>query len=168
LTEFLIDQADYQPPRFEMAALVHNHCHHKALIGTDAETKLFQRMGLNARMPDFGCCGLAGPFGYRQDHYEISMRIGEQGLLPAVRNEPPDNLIIANGFSCRTQVAQATGRQALHPAEVLRMAIENEQSRQRPSVYKRRLAARAIPAAVAMTLIAAAGAGYVSSARITR
>jgi FAD/FMN-containing dehydrogenase/Fe-S oxidoreductase len=168
LTEFLIDQADYQPPRFEMAALVHNHCHHKALIGTDAETKLFQRMGLNARMPDFGCCGLAGPFGYRQDHYEISMRIGEQGLLPAVRNEPPDNLIIANGFSCRTQVAQATGRQALHPAEVLRMAIENEQSRQRPSIGKRRLAARAIPAAVAMTLIAAAGAGYLSSVRITR
>jgi hypothetical protein len=79
-------------------------------------------MGIDAQVLDAGCCGLAGSFGYESQHYDISMRIGERVLLPAVRAAPPESLIIANGFSCREQIDTHTERQALHLAEVLHMA----------------------------------------------
>src|SRR5215510_3564748 len=79
-------------------------------------------MGIDAQVLDAGCCGLAGSFGYESPHYDISMRIGERALLPAVRTAPPESLIIANGFSCREQIDTHTDRQALHLAEVLHMA----------------------------------------------
>jgi Fe-S oxidoreductase len=88
-----------------------------------ADKKLYERLGLDYELPDSGCCGLAGSFGFEKDKYEISMQIGERALLPAVRQAAADTLIIADGFSCREQIAQATGREALHSAQVLRMAL---------------------------------------------
>ena len=87
--------------------------------------KLLGKMELTIDLPDSGCCGMAGSFGFEKDHYDISMQIGELALLPAVRRTAPDTLIIANGFSCREQIAQATNRSALHLADVMQMAMNN-------------------------------------------
>jgi FAD/FMN-containing dehydrogenase/Fe-S oxidoreductase len=122
-SEFLDNYKDLIPlPRLEGKAIVHGHCHHKSVLNMKAEEAVLERMGLDWRAPAPGCCGMAGSFGFEQDKYEVSMAIGELELLPAVRKAPPDWLVIANGFSCREQVAQGTDRQALHLAEVLQLA----------------------------------------------
>jgi len=90
-----------------------------------AEESLLRRIGVDFQSPAPGCCGMAGSFGFEHDKYEISQAIGELELLPAVHKAPPDWLIIADGFSCREQIAQGTGRHALHLAEVLQMALES-------------------------------------------
>jgi Fe-S oxidoreductase len=125
LAEFL-EREGYRPPRFTRRAVVHGHCHHKSLLKLSDVERLLARAGLDFESLDSGCCGLAGSFGYEADHYEISMQIGERVLLPAVRNAPSDALVVADGFSCREQIAHATGRRALHLAEVLRMALREE------------------------------------------
>jgi Fe-S oxidoreductase len=89
---------------------------------------LLTRLGVDFETLDAGCCGLAGSFGYEADHYDISMQIGERVLLPAVRESSPDTLVVADGFSCREQIAHATGRRALHLAEVLQLAPREEAS----------------------------------------
>lgn len=127
LSEFLVHRAkDYQPPRFERKALVHGHCHHKAVMQLDAETELFRRMGLDYELPDSGCCGMSGSFGMEREKYDISIAAGERVLLPAVRAAGADTLIITNGFSCRQQIEDTTPRTPLHIAEVLRMAMVSE------------------------------------------
>jgi hypothetical protein len=92
-----------------------------------AEESLLRRIGIDFQAPAPGCCGMAGSFGFEHDKYEISAAIGELELLPAIRKAPPDWLIIADGFSCREQIAQGTGRHALHLAEVLQMALDPSQ-----------------------------------------
>lgn len=124
LSEFLIERADYRPPTLNRKALVHGHCHHTSVVGMQAETELLDRLGLDHRIPDAGCCGMAGSFGFEKGKYDVSMGAGERVLLPTVREADRETLIIANGFSCREQIAQATPRQALHIAEVLRMALD--------------------------------------------
>jgi hypothetical protein len=89
-----------------------------------AEESLLRRLGVDFQSPAPGCCGMAGSFGFEHDKYEISAAIGELELLPAVRKAPADWLIIADGFSCREQIAQGTSRHALHLAEVLQMALD--------------------------------------------
>jgi hypothetical protein len=89
-----------------------------------AEESLLRRIGIDFQSPAPGCCGMAGSFGFEHDKYDISMAIGELELLPAVRKAPADWLIIADGFSCREQIAQGTARHALHLAEVLQMALD--------------------------------------------
>ncbi|HZP88061.1 MAG TPA: FAD-binding and (Fe-S)-binding domain-containing protein [Burkholderiales bacterium] len=122
-SELLDSRGDeFQPPRLAKRALVHAHCHHKAVLKTDAEVRVLRKLGLDFQMPDSGCCGMAGSFGFERDKYEVSMRCGERVLLPAVRNADRDTLIIADGFSCREQIAQSAGRRALHLAQVLREA----------------------------------------------
>ena len=86
---------------------------------------MLQGMGLKLEMPKVGCCGQAGSYGYEPHHYDVSMTIGEHVLLPAVRKAQPDNLVIADGFSCRDQIRHGTGRWAMHPAEVLALASES-------------------------------------------
>jgi Fe-S oxidoreductase len=98
--------------------LFHGHCHQKALGGVGAERELFARLGIEAEVLDSGCCGMAGAFGFERRHYEVSLACGEQGLLPAARGAGPLPLV-ADGFSCREQVAQATGSRPLHLAELL-------------------------------------------------
>jgi len=126
LSEFLVSQAQYRPPPFQATALVHGHCHQKALMGMGADTKLLGELGLEYDVPDSGCCGMAGSFGFDHEKYDLSMKIGELVLLPAVRETDVETLIVCNGFSCREQITQATGRKTLHLAEVLQMAIHHE------------------------------------------
>jgi Fe-S oxidoreductase len=126
LAEFLQQQApEWEPPALHRRALVHGHCHQKAVIGMSAEQQLYERMGLDAELLDSGCCGMAGSFGFEADHYDISVKIGEHRLLPIVREAPADTLLIADGFSCKTQVEQLTSRRALHTAQVIKMALDH-------------------------------------------
>jgi FAD/FMN-containing dehydrogenase/Fe-S oxidoreductase len=128
LSEFLETHArDFKLPRFERTALLHGHCHHKSIQKMTAEESVLRRLGVDFRQPAPGCCGMAGSFGFERDKYDISMAIGELELLPAVRSAPADCLIIADGFSCREQIAQGTDRHALHLAEVLQMALEQDE-----------------------------------------
>ncbi len=115
----------WDPPLMQGKAMVHGHCHHNALTGLAGEQDLLGRAGLEATLLNAGCCGLAGSFGYEAgERYEVSMRIGERVLLPAVRAAERDALLVADGFSCRTQIAAGTGRRALHTAEVLQLALQ--------------------------------------------
>jgi Fe-S oxidoreductase len=100
--------------------LVQGHCHQRALVGMGPLLNLLRRIpGAEVIDLDAGCCGLAGSFGYEKEHYEMSLRVGEQRLFPALRRAP-GAVVVAPGFSCRTQIAHALGRTALHPAELLR------------------------------------------------
>jgi Fe-S oxidoreductase len=104
--------------------IVQAHCHHRAVMGFDAEETVLARVGLRPEVLDSGCCGMAGAFGFeRGEHYRVSMAAGERVLLPAVRAADSDALIVADGFSCREQIEQSTGRPALHLAEVLRAGL---------------------------------------------
>ena len=127
LTEFLENRVEtYKPPKLLRKAVVHGHCHQKALMGMDSDEGVLTKLGLDFDMLDSGCCGMAGSFGFEKDHYDVSLKAGELVLLPAVRKAAEDTLIIANGFSCREQIAQTTGRRALHLAEVIQMAIRSQ------------------------------------------
>ncbi len=124
LSEFLETFAKDVPlPQLDRKALLHGHCHHKSLMKMTAEESVLRRLGIDFHSPSPGCCGMAGSFGFEADKYDLSIAIGELELLPAVRQAPPDWLIIADGFSCREQIAQGSPRHALHLAEVLRMAL---------------------------------------------
>ncbi|HEV2960934.1 MAG TPA: FAD-binding oxidoreductase, partial [Candidatus Angelobacter sp.] len=129
LSEFLVKKANYHPPQLKRKALVHGHCHHKSILKFDSEQELLQRTGLDFQVLDSGCCGMAGSFGFEAEKYEVSVKVGERVLLPAVRNAGPDTLIISDGFSCFEQIQGLAGRKALHIAEVLQMAIREEQGK---------------------------------------
>ncbi|HYO75689.1 MAG TPA: (Fe-S)-binding protein, partial [Thermoanaerobaculia bacterium] len=109
-------------PSLHRKAIAQAHCHHKAVMRFDAEETLLRGIGLDLTHPDSGCCGMAGAFGFEKKHYDLSMKLGERVLLPMVREADRDTLIIADGFSCREQIEQATGRKTLHFAEVLKLA----------------------------------------------
>jgi FAD/FMN-containing dehydrogenase/Fe-S oxidoreductase len=127
LPEFLDAHAPdgWEPPRLNRRALVHGHCHHEAVMGMDAEQKLLARMGLDFEVLDSGCCGMAGSFGFEHGHYDISVAIGERRLLPAVRDAPGETLVVADGFSCKTQVEELTNRRPLHIAQLMAMARDH-------------------------------------------
>ncbi len=127
LSEFLETEAkNFLLPKLNRKALVHGHCHHKSLMKMTAEEAVLRRLGVDFESPAPGCCGMAGSFGFERDKYDVSIAIGELELLPAVRQAPPDWLIIADGFSCREQIAQSSPRRALHLAEVIQMALNDE------------------------------------------
>ena len=118
LSEELPWQALNQP------ALLHAHCHARAVLALDTTQALLKALRLDAQMPDTGCCGMAGSFGFEAPKYEVSMQCAERRLLPAVRAAGDATLLIADGYSCREQIVQSTGREVLHLAEVLQRAIE--------------------------------------------
>jgi FAD/FMN-containing dehydrogenase/Fe-S oxidoreductase len=122
--EFLVEHADgWEPPRLTGKALLHGHCHHRATGGISSEQKLLERMGLEVEELESGCCGMAGAWGYEPDHYEISMACADRVLLPRIREAGSDTLIVADGFSCKTQIEQAgLARRALHAAQVIELA----------------------------------------------
>ena len=125
LSEFLEKKAAYfQLPKLPVKALVHGHCHHKALMKMTDEESVLRKMGIDWSAPAPGCCGMAGSFGFDEEKYEVSMAIGELELLPAVRQAPADSLIIADGFSCREQISQSTDRHSLHLAQVIATALK--------------------------------------------
>jgi FAD/FMN-containing dehydrogenase/Fe-S oxidoreductase len=124
LSEFLHRHApDFHPPRLDRQALVHGHCHHRSIMKMDAEQAVLKDLGLEFRVLDDTCCGMAGSFGFEAEHYAVSQAVGEQGTLPKVREAGNDTLLITNGFSCRQQIEQGTERHPLHLAEVLQMAL---------------------------------------------
>lgn len=132
LSEFL-EQRGWELPKLPRKAMVQGHCHHRAIMGFDSEQKMLEAMGLDFEVLDSGCCGLAGSFGFEAGKkYDVSMKAGERVLFPKVREASPNTLIVADGFSCRTQIEQGTARHALHLAEVIRMAMRQEAPRGGP------------------------------------
>jgi Fe-S oxidoreductase len=167
LSEFLAKYApDFELPRLERKAIVHGHCHQKALMGMADEEAVLGKMGVAFQAPAPGCCGMAGPFGFEEEKYDVSVAIGELELLPAVRKADPDVMVIADGFSCREQIGQCTKRHALHLAEVIQMALQKGPKGvpgaypEREIVAKREAAIRRSMAKAGLTLAGAlAGAG---------
>jgi FAD/FMN-containing dehydrogenase/Fe-S oxidoreductase len=163
---------DIELPQLARDALLWGHCHHKATGGMTGEKSVLAKMGINVSEAQGGCCGLAGSWGFESGKYDISMDCGEHGLLPAVREAPGETIIVADGFSCKTQIEQSgVGRRALHVAQVMKLAREHgpegwttgspedDYYEQRPPAptdvrRKRRLAT----AAAATAAVAAAGA----------
>jgi Fe-S oxidoreductase len=140
---------------------VHGHCHHRsAEKDLQHDRELLDRLGLDYEVLDTGCCGMAGSFGYHAgEHYDVSVKIAEHSLLPKLRQVAPSTLVIADGFSCRGQIEQLDGREALHVAQVARRALR-ESGRTGPehgeAAPRRR---RRLPLAVAaVAALGAAGA----------
>jgi FAD/FMN-containing dehydrogenase/Fe-S oxidoreductase len=146
LAELLVNELDgYTPPRLDRKAILQGHCQHKAVMKLDSERKLLEQMGVRLEIPEPGCCGMAGAFGFERDKYEVSKAIGERALLPAVRKADPELVIVADGFSCREQVHQGTGRRPLHLAELLQLGLHREQlerAKGRPEQARQRLMPR--------------------------
>jgi Fe-S oxidoreductase len=122
LSEFLAQQApNYTPPQTpRRKLLVHGHCHQKSIMKMNDELTLLRATGAEVEYLDSGCCGMAGPFGFEKEKFEISQTLAERVLLPAVRNAPAETMIITDGFSCREQIAQNSSRRAVHFAEAIR------------------------------------------------
>ncbi|ONM49171.1 FAD-binding oxidoreductase [Nocardia donostiensis] len=119
LAEFLDAQPDWQPPqRPGQQVIVQPHCHHHAVLGFETDRRMLARMGILVSEIT-GCCGLAGNFGMQKGHYDISVAVAGNGMVPALMDAPDNSILIADGFSCRTQAAQLTGRQGKHLAEFL-------------------------------------------------
>jgi Fe-S oxidoreductase len=159
---------DVPLPRLERKAVVWGHCHHKATGDMNHEHKLLERMGLQVEAAAGGCCGLAGSWGFEAGHHEISMRCGEEGFFPAVRKADESTLVVADGFSCKTQLAQSgSPRRALHVAQVMQMARhygasgfrggrpEEAYYLQRPNAPRRTRAMRVAATVAALALVGA-------------
>jgi Fe-S oxidoreductase len=120
------DALEQDPNRFswrsdleKFAILLHTHCHQKAMDGGSAVSALLAAIpGATVNDSDAGCCGMAGGFGYEKDHYDLSVKVAEERLLPAIREAGEDTLLAAAGFSCRHQIADLAGREALHPIAI--------------------------------------------------
>lgn len=164
LSEFLAKKApDFRIPTLGRKAIVQKHCHHEHVMTFREEADVLQKLGLDFEILNSGCCGMAGSFGFEASHYDVSVQVGERVLLPAVRAADDQTLIIADGFSCREQIADLTGRGALHLAQVIQMAMHEgphgPHTRLPESAYQPlgKWRPRPSPAAVA----AVAGAGLV-------
>jgi Fe-S oxidoreductase len=129
LEEFLDSEWDAgRRPTFASSGaarvMLHGHCHQKALGSVDATARMLERVpGLRVEPIQAGCCGMAGAFGFHAEHYDTSMRMGELELLPAIRAAPADTRIVADGTSCRAQIVDGVGREAVHAAVVLATAL---------------------------------------------
>jgi Fe-S oxidoreductase len=130
LDEFLLSEAEAGRALLDLgpveaqAALVHTHCHQKALGRKGATEIVLQRIpGLEVHTLRSGCCGMAGAFGYEAEHYDVSMAMGELDLLPAVRDAAPDTWVLAAGVSCRQQIAHGAGRSTLTLAQALEASL---------------------------------------------
>ena len=122
LAEYL-QRAGWKPPQLAAEIVLHGHCHEKSVLGMAPTESLLVQMGATVRQPESGCCGMAGSFGFKGAHVEMSLAIGERALLPAVRDANADALIVTDGFSCREQIEQGSGRRTLHLAEVILAAL---------------------------------------------
>jgi len=165
LAEFLSDR-DFSPPRLERTALYFGHCHHRSVMGTHPDTDLLKKMGVDVQEVQATCCGLAGSFGFEAgERYEVSVNAGESehGIAPRVREADLDTIVVADGFSCQTQIEQLTDRRGVHLAQVLAMAshggpakVPPENDVQRDGGTRDRTRARiAIGAALAGAAVAA-------------
>lgn len=128
LTEFLRERG-WEPPKLTgRTAIVQRHCHHQAVMGFESDRWMLDELGLDYEILESGCCGMAGSFGFEAGQkYEVSQKAGERVLLPRVRQAASDALVIADGFSCRTQIEQGTGRSAVHLAQVVELALRSQE-----------------------------------------
>jgi len=162
--EFLTDRLDWQPPKLGARAVVQGHCHHRAAEKTMShDRELLDRLGVDYEVLDTGCCGMAGSFGYHAgEHYDVSVQVAEHSLLPKLRETPSSTLVIADGFSCRGQIEQLDGREALHVAQVVQRALR-ESGRTGPEAAEaprpRRVATAAVGAALVAGSLVALAAG---------
>ena len=173
-SEFMAKHVEgWAPPTLRRKALLHGHCHHKATGGIAPEKELLEKLGLEVEELESGCCGMAGGWGYERGHYDVSVACGERVLLPKVRDAATDTIVVADGFSCRSQIEQSdTGRRALHAAQVLALAREfgpagppgthpERAAPERPQPGPVRTAARAaVAVGAAAALAGAAGFTY--------
>ncbi|MGW2931430.1 FAD-linked oxidase C-terminal domain-containing protein [Streptomyces sp. NPDC001156] len=113
----------WTPPAVDRPVVGQTHCHQHAVLGDAADRRLREAAGLTGEL-EGGCCGLAGDFGFVKGHFEVSRAVAEERLLPAVRSAPQGAVLLADGFSCRTQMEQLAGRRARHLAEVLAEGLE--------------------------------------------
>jgi FAD/FMN-containing dehydrogenase/Fe-S oxidoreductase len=130
LSEFIArhrDRLDLAPATAPGRAKVQGHCHQQADWGTEADLALLADLGVDAELLPTGCCGLAGSFGFEADHYDVSMQIGEHGTFPEIRAADTGTAIVADGFSCRTQIGHGTDRRPVHLAEIVRDALASRQ-----------------------------------------
>lgn len=124
LAEFLERYVpDFRGAHVGREALVQKHCHQGAILGFDSEQRMYRRFGIEARVPDSGCCGMAGSFGFEKEKYDVSEACGERVIRPEVRSAKKSTVIMADGFSCREQIRQGTDRVAVHFAQVLRSGL---------------------------------------------
>ncbi|HSR11718.1 MAG TPA: FAD-linked oxidase C-terminal domain-containing protein, partial [Thermodesulfobacteriota bacterium] len=124
LAEFMDAEGELRNlPSLEGRAVLHGHCHQKAIWSLASDRRILEGIGLKVDSPDAGCCGMGGSFGWERHKYDLSMEIGKKILFPAVGNAPADAVIVADGFSCRTQIEHGTGRRPMHLAEVIRLAM---------------------------------------------
>jgi FAD/FMN-containing dehydrogenase/Fe-S oxidoreductase len=152
--EFLERAGFDPPPLVGRRALLHGHCHHKATGGIDPEQKLLEAMGLDVEALDSGCCGMAGAWGYEPAHYDVSQACGERVLFPKVRDADAEELVVADGFSCKTQLEQGVGRRALHVAQVLKLARGGDPFEQPPGDARNLLALGGIALAAGAAAVA--------------
>ncbi|HSU98119.1 MAG TPA: FAD-binding and (Fe-S)-binding domain-containing protein [Gemmatimonadaceae bacterium] len=131
LSEFLAEKSpDFAVPPLHRKVLVSGHCHQKSVLRFDDEITLLKKLGVDYTVIDSGCCGMAGAFGFEKgDHYDVSIQCGGRVLLPAVRAAEKETLIVTSGFSCREQISQTTDREALHVAQLLKLALDEEAKR---------------------------------------
>jgi FAD/FMN-containing dehydrogenase/Fe-S oxidoreductase len=165
LAELLREHTDgWSPPPLERQVLAQAHCHHHAVMGYDTDMALLRDMGADAEHLAAGCCGLAGNFGFQPGHFQVSRDCAERVLLPRVRDAADDAVVLADGFSCRTQVEQlGGGRTPVHLAELLRAGLHGDPARDgvRPdAAYAARPAVPSRPVRAA----ALAGVGAVAAA----
>jgi Fe-S oxidoreductase len=167
LSEFLEKHVkNYQWPQLHRQAVLHGHCHQKSVMGMSAEEAVLKKLGLDFVQLDSGCCGMAGAFGFEKAHYDVSIKCGERVLLPAVRNASSDTLIIADGFSCREQIAQTTDRQALHLAQVIQMAMHkasSERALEYPEAAYVTQSTPSLPSRLIMALVTSIGIPLIAS-----
>ena len=118
LAEVLVDR-DLAIPSRKLEAVAQFHCHQRATFGTVSDRAVLESVGVDLHSIDEGCCGLAGNFGFEDGHYDVSVACAEEALLPALREHPSDQPVLADGYSCRLQIEQLGGRKAVHLAELL-------------------------------------------------
>ncbi|PPJ20512.1 FAD-binding oxidoreductase [Nocardia nova] len=125
LAELLAERApDWNPPHVDTAAMVQPHCHHHAIMHYDTDRELLSSTGADVQVLDAGCCGLAGNFGFERGHYDVSVACAEDKLMPAVRERDPGTVVLADGFSCRTQIRQLQpDADPRHAVELLAAAL---------------------------------------------
>jgi Fe-S oxidoreductase len=116
-----VDELDL--PQTGGHVLVHPHCHQGAVVGTDCEQQVLEALGMEVEQTDAGCCGLAGSFGFEAEKYDVSVAVAERKFLPKIKETGSDTLVMTDGFSCRTQLADLAGGESHHFAEIVRGAL---------------------------------------------
>jgi Fe-S oxidoreductase len=175
LAELLTEHTPgYQPPSIRRPVLTHVHCHQHAVMGWDADAKLLQQAGADAEHLETGCCGLAGNFGFQAGHGEISRAIAERALLPKLRAASPGAVVLADGFSCRTQIHEldSGGREGMHLAELLatagNLSYDRPEQDAAPRPAPPGAAKRTVALLAAAAVLTTAAAGALLRWRLTR